>query len=668
MNTMRVIAVIAATFILEGALSAQQQYTYQADVTEKTVTVEGLDFPGTTPLLDVLSLIPEYLGNSNSTVSTGQYDILIEGISVNSAASSVLSHLQLSDVKAISISDSPTASQQRNGSGGVINISLIDVPEGLSGRTSVHAISSGRATESAMVNYRKEKFTVRSWILVDNSFPGYKNEFRTLETDHGTVTRTDTTRARSNFQMCRIMADYNPTSKDAVRFRFWESSQGTENVKLMKMIPSGESDSGGRNKSNSASVSTTLAYSHSFTKDISFSAQADYSYGPGYSRDERRNPFNIKGDPAKIVETLNRGHNWNGSLSFGMPVIKSEDNVIMNFRTGANLTARKSDNEYSEKFYLAALMLPSSLDGDVVTEQPWRSLYLSPYIELGGGWPKLKYSASLRYQNMRNTTGGGNVGKKETTENRDLTYNFSLNWQLPHQNLRLIFDRGIIRPSDWQMNPMLIYRPDQDSYIIGNPDLVSSKLNSVNLNYIANVRKGERAFIFNSSLGFVHADALINSTSGITETGVPIAYTSFENSGLSNILKADMLCSYDNGPMTVSLASNFYHKLQKVNDDRSSRTYYNVAFGLSRRFRHDWTACTELVFNSPIKTQSFEFSPCVFGNFNLSKSWKRVEVFAGVSGLLQKHLTEVTISDDLTTDREYGQKSTSVFLGFSFRF
>ncbi|MDO5442891.1 MAG: TonB-dependent receptor [Bacteroidia bacterium] len=663
-------AVLAAAFLMfEGMASAQQQYTYQVNVSDQTVNVAGLDLPGSTPLSDILALVPELLKNADQTVSSGQYDILVEGISVDCAANSVLSHLHLSDVKSISISDSPTASQQRNGSGGVINITLASVPDGWSGRASINASSAANFHESAMLNFHKGKLTVRSWLMVDTSVPDFKNEFRTLDTDHGTIYRVDTVRTRSNYQMGRVFADFNPSARDSFKFRFWESSQKSGKLNYMEMIPTGESDAGGNSESQATTVSATLAYTHSFPAGSSFSAEIDYAYQPEFGMDGRRNTLYPDGEPTRKVETLTKGHNWTGSLSFGTPVIKSGEKVILDFKTGFNMTAKSFMNDYSEKVNFASeLMVPSSLDGNVIISMSDRSLYVSPYIELGGGWSEFKYKASVRYQNYRSSmdTDGG---EKMTSFQNDITANLSIGWQMDEHNLlRFVFDRGIIRPSNWQMYPMLVYRPDKAGNIIGNPDLVSSKLNSANINYVTDFKKNNSTYVINGSIGLIYADGLINSIHGVTNAGSLLPYTSYINEGSSHILKADLMFSYKNGPLMLTFASNFYDKLLNVNENKDYRMYYNGSFSSTYRVSPDWTIFGELVYNSPIMMPTISYNSYINGNLRISRIWTKLEAYAAVTDILHKARREVTKSGLMTSYRYYDLNASSVVIGFSYKF
>lgn len=663
-------AIATAILLLEGAAFAQEKYVYLVDVSDKTLNVGDLDLPGSTPLIDIIALIPELLKNADQTVGSVQYDILVEGISVDCAANSVLNHMHLSDIKSISVSESPAASQQKNGSGGVIDISLNDAPEGFSGRASVNAATSSDFRESAMLNFRKDKLTIRSWLMLDTSTPGFRHEYRTLSTDHGAVYCIDTTRTRSYYQMGRLYADYNPSSKDTFKFRFWESSQSSDNIKYMQMVPTGENDAGGSNKSRSATVSATLSYTHDFSQGHSISAQFDYLYLPEYGVDERRNPFNIDAEPSRKVETLTHGHNWLGALSYKVPLIVKDGKNLLNFKTGVNLTAKSAENEYSEKVNFASLMLiPSNLSGDIVTRLPERSLYISPYIEFGGGGDKLKYKASARYQHYESTTDPGGGDKTRTTFKNDITGNLSVGWQMtPHQHLRLILDHGIIRPSNWQMYPLLVYRPDKSCYIIGNPELHSSTLNSINLNYITDFQIRNSNFVVNGSAGLIHADGLLSSTYGTKNVGMLLPYMSYENSGTSNILKADFLCSLINGPLTLSLAANFFDKLQKTDADRDYRIYYNCAFGSSYRITPDWTLFAELMYNSPVLMPTIESGSCLYGNLRVSKTWERLEAFAVVTNILHKARWEVAKSAVITTYRYYDLYPSSIILGFSYLF
>lgn len=659
-----------ALFFSSGAVFAQDKYVIEVDATDKVINVDQLHLPGSTPLSDVLALIPELLNSSDLSVYYGQFDIQIEGISVDCAANSIVEHMHLSDLKSISISESPSASQQKNSSGGVINLSLNDAPDGFSGRASVNLSTASQYQPSAMLNYHKDKLTVRSWLMFDANTPGQKNEYRTMLTDHGTIYAIDTTGTRDISQMARVYADYSPTSRDAFQFRVWESSSSSDNFKYMQMVPTGENDSGGSNANKSFNISATAAYTHKFSNDHKAKVELGYLYMPQSGNDKRRNTLVVGGSPNRMVQTLSRAHQMDGKLSYSLPLIKSGDDVRLEMRTGTNMTYKTAGNEFSEKVNLAGgLMAPSHLDGDIVMKFPETSFFISPYVEFGGGWTKFKYKLNLKYQHFESTYGLEGEEGEESTRSNDLTGNLNFGWQMtPHQHLRLVFDRSVIRPSGWQMVPVLVYRPDKGSYVIGNPELHSSRLNSVNLDYITDLHANNSDMIINGSLGLIHTDGLISTVHDVIGMGSLLPFITYENAGSSNILKANLLFNIMNGPLMMSLSSNFFTKLQKAGENQDYNIYYNCSLGAVYRISRDWTLASELAYNSPVYQPSVEHSPALNGSLRISKVWDKLESYAVVTNILHKARWEVTKSSELTTYRYYDLYASSIILGFSYHF
>lgn len=113
------ILILCAILLSAGTVSAQK-YAYEVGITDKDINLNLLNLPGSTPLEDVLALLPEFLAPDLS-LAFGQYDIQIEDISVGCAANSIIKNMHLSDLKSITISENPPASQQKNSSGGVIS-------------------------------------------------------------------------------------------------------------------------------------------------------------------------------------------------------------------------------------------------------------------------------------------------------------------------------------------------------------------------------------------------------------------------------------------------------------------------------------------------------------------------------------------------------------------
>ncbi len=660
---------LSILFLVGGTASAQK-YAYQVGVSSKDINLGMLNLPGSTPLEDVLALLPEFLNNSDLSLSFGEYDIQIEGISVDCAANSIIRNMHLSDIKSISISESPSASQQKNSSGGVVNLKLNDAPEGFSGRASVNLSTSSLYQPSAILNYQKDKFTVRSWFMFDLYTPGSQNEYRTMVTDRGNIYAIDTTGTRTTSQMARIYVDYTPTDKDEFQFRVWESTSSADNYKYMQMIPSGENDAGGSSANETRTVSATAAYTRRFAGNHNLNAELGYLYMPQYGKDLRRNTLNVLGDPSKDVQTLSRTNQFDGRLAYSFPLVKSGDDVRLEVKTGSNLTLKSITNEFAEKSSLAgALRIPSQVDGDYVMRYPESSLFLSPFVELGGGWPKLQYKANIKFQHLR-TTSVHQAGANEiSTYSNDLTGNLSVAWQMaPHQHLRLTLDESVLRPSNWQMIPVLVYRPDKSSYVMGNPDLLSSKLSSVNLNYVTDFHvKGSNMFI-NASLGLIHTEGLISLVHDFVDIGFLLPYISYENSGDSDIMKANLLFCLNNGPLMLTFSSNFFDKLQRVEEKKDYNMYYNFSLGSLYRITDKWTLAGELVYNGPVFRPTVEHSPSFKGCLRISKVWDKLESFLEVANILHKSRWEITKSTELTTYRYYDLFPSSMLLGFSYHF
>lgn len=671
MRNIRYAIIILSILLLFEGTSFAQKYVYQVSATSKKINVEMLGLPGSTPLEDVMAFLPEFLSNADISYSFGQYDIMIEGISVDGAANSVIKHMHLSDLKSISISESPSASQQKNSSGGIINLELNDVPEGLSGRASLNMSTASEYQPSATLNYHSDKLTIRSWFTYDLLAAGAQNEFRTMNTDHGTLYAIDTTLSRGLSQMARIYADYSPTKDDDFKFRVWESTSSTDNFKNMKMIPTGENDAGGSNVSESKTLSATSAYTHRFTAGRSLDAELDYTYQPQYGNDKRRNTLNVYGDPSRAVQTLIRTHQIDGKVAYSQPLIESWGQTLLKMKVGTNITVKSIKNRLTEKINFAGVLgIPSQVDGDVVTEYPESSVFFSPFIELGGTWEDFEYKANIKFQHLRTTTTPQNSSEdKVHTFTTDLTGNLNLGWQMaPHHHLRLVLDRSIIRPSNWQMLPLLIYRPDKQSYVIGNPDLISSKLNSVNLNYVTDFKAGDNNIVINTSLGLINTEGMISPVYGVTALNALLPYITYENSGKSNILKASLLCCLTNGPLMVTFSSNLFDKIQKMEDKKDYNKYYNFSLGSLYKITDEWSLSASLVYNGPVSRPTVEYNPAFHGNLRISKVWDRLEGYVVVANILHKSRQEVTMSNSLTTYRNYDLFPSSVALGFSYLF
>lgn len=663
------ILILCAILLSAGTVSAQK-YAYEVGITDKDINLNLLNLPGSTPLVDVLALLPEFLAPDLS-LAFGQYDIQIEDISVDCAANSIIKNMHLSDLKSITISENPPASQQKNSSGGVINLQLNDVPDGLNGRVSLNLSSSSEYQPSAIINYHKNKLTVRSWLMFDQYTPQQQHEYRTLDSEHGTFYAIDTTRSNRSSQMVRIYADYAATANDDFQFRVWESTGSTINHNYMQVLPYGLNDAGGSSTSKANNLAVNATYTHRTTKGDTLKIEFGHLYMPQYGKDMRRNTLNVDGDPSRTVQTLFKTHQTNAELYYTFPLIKSGDKTRMVMKAGSNMTAISASNEYTEEIRLSGLLtIPSHIDGDIRTSYPESSLFVSPYIEIDGIWEKFRYKANIKYQYLKNTAFQQNgVADDLYVYTKDFTGNLNFGWQMtPHQHLRFVLDRSIIQPSSWQMMPIVFYRPDMGCYVMGSTGLRSSKLHSINFNYVTDQQIRNSNILVNAALGVIHAEDLITSVHKVYVRNAHLPYISYENSGTSNILKANLLCCLRNGPLMLTFSTSVFDKLQWVKGQEDNKVYYNLSAGAVYSINSQWTLAGEMTFNRPVSSQTVIYSPVLNGTIRVSKAWKKLESFIAVANIMHNTRREVTITPELTTYRYYDIYPSSLTLGMSYHF
>lgn len=670
MRVHRSIILILCAILLSAGTASAQKYMYEVSITDKSINLNLLNLPGSTPLEDVLAMLPEFLAPDLS-LAFGQYDIQIEGISVDCAANSIIKNMHLSDLKSITISENPSASQQKNSSGGVIDLKLNDVPDGLNGRVSMNLSSTAEYQPSAIINFHKDKLTVRSWLMFDQYSPRTQHEYRTLDSEHGVFYAIDTTRSRNTSQMVRIYADYAAGANDDFQFRVWESTGSSVDRKFMQMLPYGLSDAGGSSASKANNLAVNTTYTHRTAHGDTLKLKFGHLYMPQYGNDKRRNTLNVDGEPSRTVQTLSHTHQTDAELSYAFPLIKSGDMTRMVVKAGSNLTLISANNEYTEEVSLSRLLaIPSHIDGDIQTSYPESSLFVSPYLEIDGIWKKFRYKVNLKYQHLRNTAFQQDGGADDIyTHRNELTGNLNFAWQMtPHQHLRLVLDRSIIQPSSWQMLPILFYRPDMGSYVMGSTDLSSSSLNSINLNYVTDQQVRNSNILVNAALGLIHADGLISPVHNVYVKDSQIPYISYENSGTSNILKANLLCCLRNGPLMLTFSSSVFDKLQWAKGQEDYKVYYNLSAGAVYSINGQWTLAGEMTFNKPVSSQTVLFSPVLNGALRVSKAWKKLESFIAVTNIMHNSRREVTISPELTTYRYYDIYPSSLTLGMSYHF
>ena len=653
------------------AVQADEQYAIEIKPTKKVIHIEQLGLPANTSVQEVLEIMPELLNRGGTgNVMYENYSIRVDGKDVSVDRDKLIEQTLVDAVDVIEISSSPTASEQKNGQGGVINIKLRPVAEGFSGDAimDVGTDFSKAVVVHPMVylNYKKNNLVIRGNIMMGyerskyTSFNTMSQPFVAKTVRNDSIYQEGTTDAPVSYRQesARFFLNYSPSQRDQLKFWLWESFESADqnmaiqNTTLYDMTDyfakrggifgfnricnMSETNTKAKVDRSRLSVVTNAEYIHKYAIGGELNLEFGYNYAPEY-RYEKTEEINQRGVPLPYFSILNNAvapHELSGTFKSKHPLLATGNPHQLKFEYGVNTTYNTNATKQAE--------------GDGVQDKETRkftrhtsvkSLYASPYFQFDytyGPW-YLQFGARYQYfgREVRD------VDLKTFRKNQhDVTANVSLSCQVaPNHNLRLLGARNIVRPGDLQLYDYMVFNSRTRTYVKGNSDLRSTSYYNVDLNYIYNLDKDKHKLITNISASYIY---VIDVVTPVTRwTGVDAnrySYITYINDGNKNVtsLNASVYYSYD--IFSMAFAGNVYGNFHQVNGVNDYHAYYNLNLSTIFSFKHHWMLSGQLMYNSAISTSSSEIGDCFYAKLRVAKTigqWniqaELVDVFEYVS-------------------------------------
>ena len=633
-----------------AGLAANEVPMLELTPDKQIVHVDKLGLSGNTDVLEVLEAMPELLARGSSETGTllPNYAIQVDGKDAGQSRDVVLMQTKLVEVDVIEISFSPSASEQNNGQGGVINIKLKPLTQdGVSGNVLLDVGTDVDVQPSLWVNYKKDKFTLRSSLMMEYYRPA-DQKTQLLEFDNSETSLSWQQKKLMSYKQetAKLFMDYNPTSQDKLKFRFWESlGLSKTNMDGVGFAMVEQVDSAGQPMSgffqridmkekqvqnaNSLSMVADVEYEHSYRRGGRFAVSAMYSFAPEYSdNDLWSGACGVLGDSpvdtlmTAVTDHWQKPHQVSGDIKSKHALLENDNPHKLDFEVGVNSTLTLSQQRNSTAVY-------ATRDDPQIQRDTFSTLYASPFVELTYKYQRWHLLAGARYQYFKSWGSAADM----LYDNHAVTANVGLTCQVAdHHRLRVIGARNITRA-----------RQKVQPYY------------NAELNYLFDWSNQTDWVMTNFGVRYIYADLVATTTK-------------------CDVVNVNAQLSYAHGIFSMTFAGNAYMKWQKMPDETVRGWYYNLSWQPVFMFPKQWTLSGKVLYNSKIKgwTTDYkkgEYGDCVYMQVRLSKDIRNWNVHAEFDDILNYKTYDKEWQNAVSVvTTEYNLYKRAFLVGFGYKF
>lgn len=647
---------VLATLLMSLHVSGQ---SIQTDFDKKVIYTDSLNLPRNTSADALLYMLPELVQRPGDLV-LNNYDVKIEGMSIGAAADVALANLQIVDIEKVEVSESPMSSYQNNGQGGSINFVLRSGDADRKdkwGSVGVLLATSGDVSPQLVVGSKNDKFKFHGVLM--GELYNSTNDNRSVTFDNGQFASQSNSAVDKKFrtELARVYMQYNFSSKDVLKFNlseiymykktFTETDYGMEKSVMQRQ--------------NSVDLTANLNYQHG-TARSKFTAEIKYNYTPNHNYNEVQNFY--------INDSRQKSNSLSGKLEYKNVFLKT---------TSERGVSKQADVTFGSNFngnlsHEDAKIIDNGAVGPAQRHLPRNNTYyLMPYLTLSGSFGKFRVKASGEFQHFRYNIERN--GETYSAISNDFTGKLMAEWHFTGaQNLRLILDRKLKRPSADQLYPNRIFVPAQRAYVEGNPDLLPTMVHQVALDYISNRTWNTfNNIIFNVSASISSIDDIINSKrptqpSNNGPLGLVQDYITYENNGTSKVASANLMTLYTYKAFSLSFAGNMYYKMSGSENNNKHLTYYNFSVYPHFKLKDGWNGGARFIYYSRIDQTDGYTGDAAISCMTVGKAWKKFFVYLIEDVALNKEDIDVKISGTKRTEKRYNLVQSFVGVGMKFTF
>ena len=522
--------------------------TYEID--KKVINVEDMNTVASQTAVEVLANIPSISVDIDGNVSlrgSQGFTLLIDGRPSAMPASEALQLIQASNIKNIEIITNPSAKYDAEGTAGIINVILKkNKREGVSTLINVNGGNAGNGTDYwnygsdflTSINKGKLKFNIGGQFVNPNRFRDIEQVRITSIGDEKSKIESEGLHRffGTNFGGNAAM-EYVPNKRDFlsvginVRQRKWNAAANYffdeySNDSLLNSYENRE-----RTLRDFFVLSGSLGYQHLFkeNKDHYLSLTSTYNLYDG-KEDAQTEFFSLE----NVFQGGNRNTEFGPSNSIRVSLdyqypFKKEMKLQVGVRTDFSFSGDDQD-AYEYNFDEGDYIRLDSFSADVAYTQ---NVYAGYGIVNGKIEEKLGYQIGIRAEYTDRFIELTNSTLNTSIERLDWFPSAHFSYQLDEKSqFKASASRRINRPRSWHLEPFIAW---EDPYTVrqGNPDLLPEYIQSYELGYIRELKKGS----FSTELYFRNTDNIRERIQEVYDTNVIVKRP--VNAGVSQALGAE---------------------------------------------------------------------------------------------------------------------------------
>jgi len=655
MKSIRYISFCLVAALTSLSASAQDVYSVEIKNDLKILNVHNMGLAPSTPVMQVLIAMPELLVRPGESAFEN-YDIMIDGVSLGVSTDETLSNTRLFDIDKIEISESAVSSYLSNGQGGSINIIMKKPEDGISGRANVTAYTLPDAQASVQANYSKNKLLMRGWISMEYYDPTESVVETTASQLYSSkigdgITTSDTTGTQYGHEMARIYMKYVPSGKDELEFNLAES------LKLQAKDIGKTS-----NDVDLFDLKTNIGWNHKIDSRSGIRINSEFDGNSGGDLYDNGSTY-LQNTDVQSNQIAGKAEYWRQMLKESSP-----NSIKLSAGSNINWSNQLEHNVLTTSKH--SLGLPNQ---DYTTDGT--SFFVSPYLITESQFGKWHIKTSLEYQYYKYTV-SSSLGDNFDKPRHDITGKVMVGWQFAdHQNIRLLFDRKLKRPSYSQLYPYKLYNTSALKYFVGNANLIPVMINEVGADYITDFALGNGFFIINAGLHFIHAEGNLNTAKGNPEYFTsslsvpnPFIYYTYVNAGSSDILNTELMVLYQLGRFNLSVTGNLYDSIKTDGESDDFYSYFNWSVHPGFHLNHGWNVSLKTIFNSKIETTAQVLGRYSYSYLNLDKEWNRLTLSLHALVPFTRTVTDIAYNNMTATYSVYKPIKEYAAISISYRF
>lgn len=649
--TMKIKAFLAAILACILCLPAFAEVSPEIELApgKKIMHVSRMNLPANLSLLELLLMFPE-LTARDDVDALSRYDLQIDDISCGTSKYDFLKFLHSCDIEDIEFSMQPTASEQHNGQGGVINVILNTPGKGFSGYAMLDASSAFNAMPAVSLKYKTDKLNVTGSVVGQYIHP-HDNTRQTLVESKGTGLHRNFSDVNLQYltQMANVRLEYTPDDHHLLKaWAIQTLNRDHEFVATRKDSMDAKRMVNTQDKLDKFSINAGLNYKYTFGLGF-FETQAMFIHDP--SRYDWLSQSET--DSKEVYNGSQKPYMLDGFAKVCFHLVPETDSRKIDLETGL-------DVQHTSKFYQENFSGPKWPNREVIAR--FRPLYLSPYLQLDAKFGQYFLKSAVRYQYNRSNIREEVAGKDFKKHFSSLTATVNTGFCLDNgHSLSLTLDKDISRPEDEQIYPYVYYEPESDRFVRGNSALIPENIYTVAVDYQYSWSNDRHRVTSGTGLKYYHTADII------TERAID-STPSYANAGSSNIVAFNLTTTYATGPFSLTLNGNLYHNWNRIDGTKGRFFSYNLALIPRLSFAGGWRISGSLEYNSAEETYTKSLGDYFYSEFRISKEWDKWNVFVTLTDNFHRQVTDVTHTLPERETKIYNLKYPGLGLGAIFHF